>query len=910
MINKEIIKIEQENKTEAEFMSRNFIDKVTKNRAYVNALGSELVIKYLVENGVEIGELHNIHSISKVLEKVDISDILLSNIHIDVRIVFDEDNIFVPKSHFDLDIKPDIYVFAKLHPSFGSVELLGYLESTKINTDKSNEEYYFVEKEDLESVSTLVNYVKNFNRSREKSLSEDEILKGRELSVAMADHDISDKDFKKLLSMLLVSDSLRNSLIEFDNFELLSYNAVAFIPTEAPTETALEEKTVEEPALEETVGAEDTSSEESVPEEVSEEFLDTISDESALVADEEESITEIPETVAEQVEELETEDDLPIVEDSSLMDEKVEATDISEDSDAISAFEEDFQTFGEEEKINEISDIIDEEIVSEPLTEDIFDGDIFSEDIATSSDSAISSNSELPISDSKDSGNSRNSNIGGAIASGAAAIAGAAGAAGAIGAAGTAAAASTTGAIGAAGASAIAGTAGAIAGAGEALASGAAEAIGIGESAATDEAIKLAGMADGVSEKVSDNIENISEDLPDISFDNSNVEISEEVFDADDTIAGISNDFDNGVDGIDLPELVEDNIGGVELPESSENSDNTYDDIFADFAQDSDTNSQADAVSAAPSSENMMSFADLEQMGQAPISSASEADFSDFDISEGTISNSLVSENSTVISDKTFSVGEIPIDINRSSMNQEPMQEELEDIYNPDYSSNNSSMLNNNVRIIKNNPEQNKKNPLMVIIIALALLAAMGFAAFKFMKPAENNEPIVDDYVPESAPDVVPDDPNALSVDKNNVVDMDQAALAPANTGAGIIRQTKPISATAYLKVSKISWEVPDYVSYSPAFRQYFQSAGRSLKLALTSDLLLASEYPYSNQVRVSATFNRGGAFQNARLVQSSGSAEIDRIVLQTVNQTLKVLNAPASLRDDENTTAILKIYF
>ena len=37
MVNSEIIKIEQENKTEAEFMSRSFVDKSIKNRAYINA---------------------------------------------------------------------------------------------------------------------------------------------------------------------------------------------------------------------------------------------------------------------------------------------------------------------------------------------------------------------------------------------------------------------------------------------------------------------------------------------------------------------------------------------------------------------------------------------------------------------------------------------------------------------------------------------------------------------------------------------------------------------------------------------------------------------------------------------------------------------------------------------------------
>ena len=42
-----LIYIEQDNKIEAEFMSRSFVNSSVKNRAYINALGAELVTKYL-----------------------------------------------------------------------------------------------------------------------------------------------------------------------------------------------------------------------------------------------------------------------------------------------------------------------------------------------------------------------------------------------------------------------------------------------------------------------------------------------------------------------------------------------------------------------------------------------------------------------------------------------------------------------------------------------------------------------------------------------------------------------------------------------------------------------------------------------------------------------------------------------
>ena len=76
-----IIYIEKENITEAEFMSRNFVNTETKSRAFLNTIGAELITKYLASEGFEVSELYNLHSMSKILEETDIADILLPNIH-------------------------------------------------------------------------------------------------------------------------------------------------------------------------------------------------------------------------------------------------------------------------------------------------------------------------------------------------------------------------------------------------------------------------------------------------------------------------------------------------------------------------------------------------------------------------------------------------------------------------------------------------------------------------------------------------------------------------------------------------------------------------------------------------------------------------------------------------------------
>ena len=90
--------------------------------------------------------------------------------------------------------------------------------------------------------------------------------------------------------------------------------------------------------------------------------------------------------------------------------------------------------------------------------------------------------------------------------------------------------------------------------------------------------------------------------------------------------------------------------------------------------------------------------------------------------------------------------------------------------------------------------------------------------------------------------------------------------------------------------MKKVSWEVPDYLSYSEEIRKYLQSAGRSIRLTLSSDLLLTNEYIYSNQVKVKIQLTKDGTIENAQIAKSSGSNQVDNIVLQTVKETLNVV--------------------
>lgn len=117
---------------------------------------------------------------------------------------------------------------------------------------------------------------------------------------------------------------------------------------------------------------------------------------------------------------------------------------------------------------------------------------------------------------------------------------------------------------------------------------------------------------------------------------------------------------------------------------------------------------------------------------------------------------------------------------------------------------------------------------------------------------------------------------------------------------------SEPVNAT----ISKVAWEVPEDLAYNDSFRKYLQIAGKNLKLNLQNDLLLTNEMAYSSKIIVDLVIDRNGGLQSSKITVSSGSAQIDKIVLQSVKETLKYLKFPSSELSGPTANATLIINF
>ena len=1310
-----LIYIEQDNKTEAEFMSRSFVKSAIKNRAYINALGADLFIKYLASEEINATDTHNIHSISKILEKFDISDIMLPNIHIDVRVVFDENQIFIPKSHLQYEITPDIYVVLKLAKDFSHVEFLGYFEPKILNLKLKNHDYYFISRNKLSSPDTLKQFIQDFPGNTSRGISQENILRGRELSIAMADHNISDEELKELIELLLLSDELRESVLEFDNFETLSYSVGSSFPDHKPQTT---------PVIEEITDSENNENQNNSNNEENSNEEEAESQENETLQIEDNENLELNDSVF-QLEEPRLEPEESIIDENpqdneilnpeiSIEDEENNESIIDIQTEAAeqdALITEDFTTtdenFDTSENLLDLEPLsIDEDIKieEEPVEQALV------EDIEKSTSVSVDTTEEQPTENEpntleKTISEAIQNNIKKGVEAGASAIAAAAAGA-AAGAAASAAAEVAKDVATAEGATKdaikLAGISGDIVNDLinknlesqqenlnkidysqistnatevpehiaaydlstakieadlEAEASGQfdtpkdlselrtveikhtigeeekfeQETIDLGNmdavhqeefhehtesivdlnnlsaidspttpienldekiqeeqlkkeehlsnldfsnmssftinsdgsspmddidvnfnsesdenlvdlglnnndfviesepttSTTTDESLEADLMLDdGISdefdafdnnemeiseppitepssieettvtetasvEENETNIENsssdenlltednlelstqISDELliddeldtslniddENITLDESNTEdlnlstettleelsptleeenleieepslettmeeptsINETIADEEKPLTPISNNITETPDYEEIsPDALLDEVINNIAPENNEsldtqsnleetiqpiqeennlpiqeeinnvseieniedtiqNNDIVTEDIPFESSQDTQNENdiETDLLDATNSELDNIAFdnqpindseLDNNQMvdNQDWMNDTNYDDLQDIDVIQPTTDEVnldqpqenievgeeinpedfitepdantekvyTVTENSTVISDMNFQVGEIPIDINNNEIQQLDGPEQLENLYNPNNTVPGAALLQNPGRlgsVIKGGGKTGLG--IIGVILTVIIVGIIGFSVIKMMnKPTEETpQPITDDTVPTS-PDNGVSDANTLDVDQNNVVNMDNTNTTATNPTPALpaakpvqqkttqqataaatpqtTQQKKTMPANTFLEVSKLTWEVPDYISYNQNFKQYFQAVGKSLKLSLTSDLLLATEYAYSDQVRVSVNYAKDGTFKDAKILLSSGSKQIDSIVLQTVNQTLKVLKAPHSVGNDESTTVILKIYF
>lgn len=987
-----LIYVEENDKEEAKVLTQGLLNKNVKSRAYINALGAELALKYLALENINNSKTYNIHNVHKILEEFDISDIMLSNIHIDVRVVFDENKIFIPKSHFEYNITPDIYLVFLLAEDSSHVKFLGFFEPKLINKNNQNADYYFIEKEKLTSPLNLKAYVDAFKGNRTQSLSDEVNSTAEMLMVSVVDQNASKEEMKELLRYLTQSSALRDRFIEFENFEILSYKA------ERSPDVTLPEEVAQNNIIDATI--DDLKSE---PENVVSGSVDEVvesMDNTEVLPSDEMPDTMITSKTIENISEsaLNTEigvndnldlSDLPLGDlDMSLNGEEgltsesvlpavenLSSDDISENSDtdnpddvtamftnssmADTAEILDFQESGLESANLEPAESSGvEELSSSQNMENIENENSASPDVSAQAED-VSHDFEVgnaddffadmtPENTQIDSGNNLNN-------------------------------------------------------AEDFSENNAFETVDFNSMDQTfvpkpddlpaEDEMEVLDISN-VNAVPNDLDKNISET---IEFNNIELSSEEPCFNqvnGEQTVPMLNmNDFspleplpmeEVKAESYDMDSLsITDNMYPMpnlntnekslelvgmsdlepleapareELPSDAAKVEDSFDDInseldaIPDFNSDDmdlglsssleeDAAGNADLAGGFSEHQVKSSLEDIQNLTVDDIVEQPINDFANEDVPVTDMETlaqvdeleNIQAESESIPSIENFSDDDVPDidDINTLQNDAEISDtrdvssdiEQGNELDSQDIAADENSdlsmlfdenqsedepqpesfeTLNSGMANIPSIYQQTQKLPVkMIAVAAVAAMLVVGGVVGVSMKnknSASESEPLAQS-VPENP---LPAAPVADNTDILANTPEVQTLPAPQKEPVNVKKEAdntkssasaKPVNPQGQLlSVSKLSWEVPDYLSYSDNIKKYLQTAGKSIKLTLSSDLLLVSQYAYSNQMKVDLKLSSDGTLRDSKIIKSSGSEQIDNIVLQTVKDTLNVI--------------------
>lgn len=108
--------------------------------------------------------------------------------------------------------------------------------------------------------------------------------------------------------------------------------------------------------------------------------------------------------------------------------------------------------------------------------------------------------------------------------------------------------------------------------------------------------------------------------------------------------------------------------------------------------------------------------------------------------------------------------------------------------------------------------------------------------------------------------------------------------------------------------LKSVAWQVPSSISKDAIFNKYLQIAGKNIKINLSTDLLDTDDFAYNNKIKISMTVKNNTPVKNIKIVESSGSKNVDDIVLQSIKQTLKYINTPVMSEDKGDREVVLVI--
>ena len=195
-------------------------DKETRIRAYALNIAANAAAEALNKLGINADTKNSLFKISSFAKSFELADIYVNGCRLDVRITFDGTSFTIPKTHEKYDAVPCAYLVIKLDEKNKQAELLGYLDASKIEYNRTDTPYYAFSTDILSSVDSLADFIKSL-KPLNKPCSVDELEKIKELCAAFIDDEISESEKVFFIKHVIACPDCRNAFCITGGFDAI-----------------------------------------------------------------------------------------------------------------------------------------------------------------------------------------------------------------------------------------------------------------------------------------------------------------------------------------------------------------------------------------------------------------------------------------------------------------------------------------------------------------------------------------------------------------------------------------------------------------------------------------------------------------------------------------------------------------
>lgn len=188
-----------------------------KNKVFLSSVGVCAFRNYLADCNIELGNTASLFRVKKIYETTDIADVNYKSITIDVRTYTNSDALYIPKKHANFNIPNFYYVLALFNEENNEVIFKGFIKAEEINKNISNDEFYIVYSDKLSPMEDLINDLYSVETS---DMYDDYDLS--ETYVALLDSELTFEDEIKIISALYKSAKSRKEFLNYSQFEFIA----------------------------------------------------------------------------------------------------------------------------------------------------------------------------------------------------------------------------------------------------------------------------------------------------------------------------------------------------------------------------------------------------------------------------------------------------------------------------------------------------------------------------------------------------------------------------------------------------------------------------------------------------------------------------------------------------------------